>query len=117
MVPPRDSIGICLDTKPEPAEKANVIVRNMRAAGDQATIAPSARADGRVTLPGDKSISHRYAMLAALADGDSVIHGYSRGADCAATLECVCALGAGVQKDGDRVTITGRGPGGLRAPA
>lgn len=89
----------------------------MRAAGDQATIAPSARADGRVTLPGDKSISHRYAMLAALADGESIIHGYSRGADCAATLECVRALGAGVQKQGDEVRITGRGRDGLSAPA
>ena len=89
----------------------------MRAAGDQATIAPSARADGRVTLPGDKSISHRYAMLAALAHGESVIHGYSRGADCAATLECVRALGAHVDKTGDRVTITGRGRDGLKAPS
>ncbi|MEO5895634.1 MAG: 3-phosphoshikimate 1-carboxyvinyltransferase [Vicinamibacterales bacterium] len=89
----------------------------MRAAGDQATIAPSARAEGRVLLPGDKSISHRYAMLAALADGESVIHGYSSGADCAATLECVRALGADVEKVGDRVTITGHGRDRLRAPS
>jgi 3-phosphoshikimate 1-carboxyvinyltransferase len=88
----------------------------MRAAGDQATIAPSARAAGRVTLPGDKSISHRYAMLAAIADGTSVIEGYSAGADCAATLECIRALGADVQKAGDRVTITGHGRDGLTAP-
>src|SRR5215210_3235738 len=91
MVPPRDSIGICLDTKPEPSENANVIVPNMRAAGDQATIAPSARADARVTLPGDKSISHRYAMLAALADA--------------------------VRRAGNEVVITGSGPNRLRAPS
>ena len=89
----------------------------MRAAGDLATIAPSARAAGRVTLPGDKSISHRYAMLAAMADGTSVIHGYSRGADCAATLECIRALGADVRRHGDDVVIIGRGTRGLRQPA
>jgi 3-phosphoshikimate 1-carboxyvinyltransferase len=89
----------------------------MRAAGDQATIAPSARAAGRVILPGDKSISHRYAMLAALADGESVIHGYSRGADCAATLTCVRSLGAAVRQHDDTVVIAGRGRDGLRPPA
>jgi 3-phosphoshikimate 1-carboxyvinyltransferase len=88
----------------------------MRAAGDLATIAPSARAAGRVTLPGDKSISHRYAMLAAIAQGRSVIRGYSRGADCAATLACLAALGADVRRNGDEVTITGRGALGLRPP-
>jgi 3-phosphoshikimate 1-carboxyvinyltransferase len=89
----------------------------MRVAGDLATIAPSARAAGRVTLPGDKSISHRYAMLAAIADGTSVIHGYSSGADCAATLECIRALGADVRRSGDDVVVTGRGAHGLREPA
>ncbi|MEO6213564.1 MAG: 3-phosphoshikimate 1-carboxyvinyltransferase [Vicinamibacterales bacterium] len=89
----------------------------MRAAGDRATIAPSARAAGRVTVPGDKSISHRYAMLAALADGASVIHGYASGADCAATLECVRGLGAGVHRSGDAVVVTGRGLAGVRRPS
>src|SRR5215218_7288334 len=89
----------------------------MRAAGDLATIAPSAHAAGRVTLPGDKSISHRYAMLAAIAHGQSVIRGYSRGADCAATLECIGALGANVRRTGDDVIVTGCGLHGLRQPA
>ena len=88
----------------------------MCAAGDLATIAPSARAAGRLTLPGDKSISHRYAMLAAIADGQSIIRGYSRGADCAATLACITALGAEVRRNGNEVTITGRGARGLRQP-
>ncbi|HXG55972.1 MAG TPA: 3-phosphoshikimate 1-carboxyvinyltransferase [Vicinamibacterales bacterium] len=88
----------------------------MRAAGDRATIAPSAQAAGRVVVPGDKSISHRYAMLAALADGESVIHGYSRGADCAATLECVRALGVDVQRRGELILIRGLGREGLRRP-
>jgi|SRR5215203_2762387 len=88
----------------------------MRAADDLATIAPSARAAGRVTLPGDKSISHRCAMLASIADGVSVIHGYSRGADCTATLACVRALGADVRRRRDDVLISGRGLHGLREP-
>ena len=54
---------------------------------------PARRIAGRVRVPGDKSISHRYALFAALAEGRSVIHGYSPGADCAATLSCLAALG------------------------
>ena len=89
----------------------------MHAAADRAIITPSAQAIGRVTVPGDKSISHRYAMLAALADGTSVIRGYSRGADCAATLACLRALGATIDRRGDEIAITGHGLDGLRQPA
>ena len=80
---------------------------------DAATIAPSDRATGRLTIPGDKSISHRYAMLAALADGISTIRGYSGGADCAATLECLRALGVEVEKTATTIRIAGRGREGL----
>ena len=48
---------------------------------------------GTVVLPGDKSISHRYGMIASLAQGTSKIHNYSTGADCHSTLDCVRALG------------------------
>src|SRR5712691_9317373 len=48
---------------------------------------------GSVSLPGDKSISHRYAMLAAIADGPSRLENYSTGADCASTLVCLRSLG------------------------
>ncbi len=89
----------------------------MRAAADRATVLPSARARGRVTVPGDKSISHRYAMLAALARGTSRSRGYSRGADCAATLDCIRALGAPAAWDGDTVVISGRGSDGLAPPS
>ena len=81
-----------------------------------ATIGPSARAAGRITVPGDKSISHRYAMLAALADGVSTIRGYSRGFDCRTTLACLRGLGVDVAWAPDAVTITGRGPRGLSSP-
>ena len=67
-------------------------------------------------MPGDKSISHRYALFAALADGESHISGYSPGADCAATLGCLRALGVAIRADGPSAwAIAGRGLGGLRA--
>jgi 3-phosphoshikimate 1-carboxyvinyltransferase len=72
---------------------------------------------GTLRLPGDKSISHRYAMLAAIAEGKSEISNYSTGADCASTLGCMQALGAGVTRNGSTVTIEGRGLDELRAPA
>ncbi len=84
---------------------------------DAAIVRPAARASGHVRVPGDKSISHRYAMLAALADGASRIEGYLTGADCAATLACLRALGADVRAAGTTIDIQGRGVGGLRAPA
>jgi 3-phosphoshikimate 1-carboxyvinyltransferase len=89
----------------------------LRTATDTYTVVPTARAQGRVRVPGDKSISHRYAMLAAIADGESTIGGYSPGADCAATLECLRGLGVTIHRAADAVVIAGRGVGGLRAPA
>jgi 3-phosphoshikimate 1-carboxyvinyltransferase len=86
-------------------------------------VRPAARVRGRVRPPGDKSISHRYALLAAIADGVSTIHGYSTGADCASTLGCLRALGVRIDETGrDRVAgiglrIEGRGIRGLTAPA
>jgi 3-phosphoshikimate 1-carboxyvinyltransferase len=87
------------------------------APADTATIQPAARAAGRLRVPGDKSISHRYAMLAAMADGVSHIRGYLTGADCLATLDCLRALGVEIARtNGGDVTITGRGLNGLTAP-
>jgi 3-phosphoshikimate 1-carboxyvinyltransferase len=56
-------------------------------------IHPARNIRGSLTLPGDKSISHRYAMLAAIADGPSRLENYSTGADCASTLGCLRTLG------------------------
>ena len=80
------------------------------------------RVTGTVRVPGDKSISHRYAMLAAIADGTSRLRGYAPGADCASTLACMEALGARVtrhvpQTGHAEIAIDGLGLGGLRAPA
>jgi 3-phosphoshikimate 1-carboxyvinyltransferase len=69
---------------------------------------------GVIRLPGDKSISHRYAMLASLAEGQSEITNYSTGADCASTLDCMRALGVAVSREGNLVTVHGVGLGGLK---
>src|SRR5579871_5185268 len=81
------------------------------------TIRPARRLSGVVVLPGDKSISHRYAMLASLAEGDSKITNYSTGADCHSTLGCVRALGIRVEEEGTTVVIHGQGLDGLHAPS
>lgn len=70
-------------------------------------VAPCASIQGEVVVPGDKSISHRVAMFAALADGQSVIRGFLRSEDCLNTLRAVGALGAGVTDDGERIGIRG----------
>jgi 3-phosphoshikimate 1-carboxyvinyltransferase len=75
------------------------------------------RVGGRLRVPGDKSISHRYAMLGAIADGTTRLTGYAPGADCAATLSCLEALGVRVTRADGTITIDGVGLGGLRAPA
>src|SRR6267154_4646252 len=59
----------------------------------QVIVRPARNVRGSVRLPGDKSISHRYAMLAAIADGSSRLENYSTGADCASTLGCLRSLG------------------------
>jgi 3-phosphoshikimate 1-carboxyvinyltransferase len=81
------------------------------------TVRPAGRLAGLVTLPGDKSISHRYAMIASLAEGPSTIANFSTGADCHSTLGCVQALGIEVEEKGTSVTIQGRGLEGWRRPA
>ena len=79
-------------------------------------IAPARSVSGKIRLPGDKSISHRYAMLAALAEGRSVIKNFATGADCSSTLECLRRLGADIKRQGDEVVIEGVGLSGLSAP-
>jgi 3-phosphoshikimate 1-carboxyvinyltransferase len=87
----------------------------LRAPIDAALVRPARRASGSVQVPGDKSISHRYALFGAVADGATQISGYSSGADCAATLACLRALGVPIQKRGAEVEVTGRGLHGLTA--
>ena len=85
------------------------------------TVRPARRIKGTVGLAGDKSISHRYALLAALAIGRTTIAQYSQGADCAATLDCLATAGVDVRRTrsdrGLTVEIEGRGAQRLLAPA
>src|SRR5690242_6001452 len=83
-------------------------------------VRPAPRVRGRVRPPGDKSISDRYDMLAALADGESELAGYAPGADCASTLRCLEALGVPIRRLPDEpgtVCLIGRGLHALRSPA
>src|SRR6202040_114593 len=79
------------------------------------TIHPVKALSGPLELPGDKSISHRYAMLAALADGTSEIRNFAAARDCHSTLGCMKALGADVKVEGTTVKVTGRGLHGLKS--
>ena len=80
------------------------------------SITPVRTITGAVELPGDKSISHRYAILAALAEGTSEIQHFSTAEDCRRTLACLRRLGVAIETENDRVRITGAGLGGLRRP-
>ena len=85
------------------------------------TISPARGVHGVVSVPGDKSISHRYAILTSIAEGTSQIYNFSTGADPHSTLACTAALGirhAFTEEEGRKVlVIHGRGLHGLQAPA
>jgi 3-phosphoshikimate 1-carboxyvinyltransferase len=78
-------------------------------------ITPAGNVRGSVRLPGDKSVSHRYAMIGAIAEGTTRLDNFSTAADCASTLNCVENLGAQVTRNGPKIEIQGRG-GDLKSP-
>ncbi len=78
-------------------------------------IHPIKSISGPLELPGDKSISHRYAMLAALANGTSELRNFAAARDCHSTLGCMKALGADVKVEGTTVKVTGHGLHGLKS--
>jgi 3-phosphoshikimate 1-carboxyvinyltransferase len=80
------------------------------------TISPGGNVTGVVELPGDKSISHRYAILASIAEGTSEIRNYSSSADCRSTIECMRKLGIEIDITPERVRVVGKGLDGLKAP-
>ncbi|MBI1984204.1 MAG: 3-phosphoshikimate 1-carboxyvinyltransferase, partial [Acidobacteria bacterium] len=79
-------------------------------------ITPAKRIEGQLQLPGDKSISHRYAMLGAIAEGTTEIHFFATSADCQSTLDCLKELGARIERRENVVIIRGGGLSGLQAP-
>jgi 3-phosphoshikimate 1-carboxyvinyltransferase len=87
--------------------------------GSNAILRPARAVGGVIRIPGDKSISHRYAMLAAIAEGTSRFHNFSAARDCASTLACVANLGCEWKRLPDEdgaIEVNGVGPR-LSAPA
>ena len=82
----------------------------------QFQVAPGGQLNGELRVPGDKSISHRAAMFASLAEGRSHVSGFLDGADCLATLQAFEAMGVRAQRDGQNLVVEGRGLQGLAAP-
>jgi 3-phosphoshikimate 1-carboxyvinyltransferase len=83
------------------------------------TITPVRRVQGKVRIPGDKSISHRLAMLGAIAEGPTTVHNFAESEDCQSTLRCLGQLGVRIDRNGGAATvrIEGRGFEGLREPS
>ena len=71
---------------------------------------------GELTVPGDKSISHRAVMLGALADGTTHISGFLNGADCLSTIDCFRNMGINIEINGNDITVHGKGLNGLQKP-
>lgn len=82
-----------------------------------AVIKPSGKLRGEITVPGDKSISHRSVMLGSIAKGDTKISGFLTGEDCLSTIDCFKKLGIDIEVNGTDVTVHGKGLKGLSAPA
>ena len=79
-------------------------------------IRPQNHIAGTITVPGDKSISHRSIMFGSLADGVTHVSGFLQGEDALATLQAFADMGVKIERDGDKVTIHGVGIDGLQAP-
>src|SRR5712691_1479177 len=84
---------------------------------DRLEIKPAAKVSGTASIPGDKSISHRLAMLGAIAEGTTTIHNFAASVDCQSTLECLRRLGVRIDRDGATIVIQGLGLRGLQEPS
>src|ERR1044072_719721 len=71
-------------------------------------LSPAHNVRGRLPLPGDKSISHRAALIAALADGRSEIRNFSTARDCASTVGCLRKLGVEIEQSEQRIEFPGQ---------
>ena len=70
--------------------------------------------NGEITIPGDKSISHRSIMFGSIADGITEVHGFLNGADCISSMKCFRQMGIDIYYDGSVVTVHGKGLNGLQ---
>lgn len=80
-------------------------------------LSPAKSIRGSVTVPGDKSISHRSVMLGSIARGTTEIHGFLEGADCLSTISCFRHMGVDIENKNGVVTVHGKGLHGLSAPS
>ena len=79
---------------------------------------PGGVAEGELTVPGDKSISHRALMFGGIASGDTDVTGFLAGEDCLATLRALEAMGVRIERpEEEHVIVHGAGRGGLRGVA
>lgn len=81
------------------------------------TIAPTRELKGEVTIPGDKSISHRSIMLGSIALGTTEITHFLEGADCLSTIDCFRKMGVEIERKPSSILVHGKGLRGLTAPA
>lgn len=72
---------------------------------------------GKVTIPGDKSISHRCVMFGSISKGSTEVHNFLKGADCLATIRCFRTLGIEIEEHDSVITVHGKGLHGLSAPS
>ncbi len=79
-------------------------------------IQPAKSLRGTINLPGDKSISHRAAILSAMAEGDARIENFATGADCASTLDCLQSLGVEIKRENTTIFVRGVGKTGFQKP-
>ena len=80
------------------------------------TIRPIESINAVITVPGDKSVSHRAVMFGSIAKGDTKITGFLTGDDCMSTISCFKKLGIDIETDGENVVVHGKGLHGLTAP-
>nr|MBI3612817.1 3-phosphoshikimate 1-carboxyvinyltransferase [Nitrospirota bacterium] len=81
------------------------------------TVKPGGALRGMLTVPGDKSITHRALILSSLAEGDSVVTTYCRGEDCLNTMRALQAMGVPIREEPDRLLVSGKGLWGLSEPS
>jgi len=79
-------------------------------------IRPAKFINGTISIPGDKSVSHRAVIIAAMAEGETRIENYATGEDCASTIKCIRQLGVEVEQHGTSVVVRGVGKSGFRKP-
>jgi len=97
--------------------KKVVLTKKGEVSSEFKVIRPAGALKGEVSVPGDKSISHRAAILASVASGSSEFSNFSPSLDCLSTLTCLEALGVQIQKEGNRISVLGKGFGSFQPPS